>query len=150
MDKYVGGDRLHLYLLSASLSNAPVASWENHRVICNNKQSSMSQILSLERSTGLLFSPLSLIFFFLPSKIFFYATAFTVFIGLSAQILKHACSYITSSRWLDNLHQFKLATKGPHHPQSHYWLSLQESSGCFQRVWEPCALCKEREIRETR
>lgn len=45
---------------------------------------------------------------------------------------KHACSSITSSRWLDNPHQFESAKENPHHPQPHFWLSSQESSGCYQ------------------
>lgn len=56
MGKYAGGDRLHLYLLSGSVSNTPAASWKHHRVICNNKQSAMSQMLSLEQSTSPCFS----------------------------------------------------------------------------------------------
>lgn len=35
---------------------------------------------------------------------------------------KHAFLYITSSRWLDNLHQFEIATTKLSSPQSHYWL----------------------------
>lgn len=135
MDKYAGGDGLHLYLLSGSMTNAPAASWEDHRVTRNNKQSAMSQILSLERSTSLLvfslsppFSPnLSLqykhmkhdhmcrqtriwtLFFFMPLRLF--------------HSQKQACSHVTSSRWLDNLHQFELSQqkrrrrkkKSPHH-----------------------------------
>lgn len=80
MDKYVEGDRPHLSLslalsrylyLSrpAAVSNAPVASCENRGVICNNKQSSMSQRLSLERSAGLL--SLSRLSLFLSPPAFF-------------------------------------------------------------------------------
>lgn len=158
MDKYAG-DRLHLYLLHDSMSNAPAASWEDHRVIRNNKQSAMSQILSLERSTSLL---VSLFSFFLPNFLLWYTHmqrnhiqspagkhAFRLlFFCLSTYIRKHACAYITSSRWLDNLHQFKLATKKLSSPQSHYWLCEQESSGCFHCVWESHGFCWRMEIRE--
>lgn len=60
---------------------------------------------------------------------------------------KHACSHLMSSRWLDitfNHHQFELATKKPWSPQSHYWLSQQESSGCFFTASEPRATASAR------
>lgn len=120
MDKYVGGDSLHLCLLSGSMSNAPAASWEDHRVIRNNKQSAMSQILSLEHFLFLSF----FVFLHLPLRTYTCnATTYTVsyiqharlFLSFSLHVHRFACPYITSSRWQDNLHQFELTTKSPHH-----------------------------------
>lgn len=171
MDKYAGGDGLHLYLLSGSMTNAPAASWEDHRVTRNNKQSAMSQILSLERSTSLLvfslsppFSPnLSLqykhmkhdhmcrqtriwtLFFFMPLRLF--------------HSQKQACSHVTSSRWLDNLHQFELSQQKRRRREKKKALitaiSLLTLLARIQWVFftasarESHCFCEEMEIRET-
>lgn len=47
-----GAGGLRLHPMSDFLSNAPAASSEDHRAICNNKQSAMSQMLSVKWSTS--------------------------------------------------------------------------------------------------
>lgn len=154
MDKYVEGDRLYPYILSGLMSNAPAASWEDHRAIRNNKQSAMSQILSLERSTSL---PDSLFLSLSPPSLYVdtYATrphtlslagkhAYRLFpFYLSPQNHKHARPCITSSRWLDNLHQFELATKSPHHHNLITDSPSKNPVGVFHCVWEPLLLLED-------
>lgn len=55
-DKYVGGDRLHLSRLSGLVSNGLVNSYEDGRVPNKNKESAVSQILSLKWSRSHCFS----------------------------------------------------------------------------------------------
>lgn len=47
-----GAGGLRLNPMSDCLSNAPAASSQDHRAICNNKQSAMSQMLSVKWSTS--------------------------------------------------------------------------------------------------